>query len=275
MKPGSKVNNRRHIEAISAKGDSAYMADLQPRHIEADLGPLTPAVAKSRLTAWRHLCPFWKSKGWIDTDVSAPVKRKKMPKTAGHKEWTHDDLDAFRKHWPIGTPQRLACELLQWTGARASDAVLLGRQMVRRDGLLHFTQEKTGNPAHVPWTAPAWGLERQREDLMKCLQPDQAMFILTVYGKPRSRKSFSSWFSAACTTAKLPDLSAHGLRKYRMNTLAESGVSLLGMQGWVGHVTLEEVQLYTERANKRQAVQGAQSVNPASPTVNSEAKVMK
>jgi site-specific recombinase XerD len=243
---------RRHVEAIRKQGESAMLRDLRPHHIEQDIEPLTPAVARSRMKAWRKLGAFWRTKGATQTDISAGLKSKPMPKTDGHREWQQADVDRFRAHWPIGTPQRLAMELLQWTGARISDAIRLGRGMVQSDGVLRFSQTKTKQEASVPWTAPAFGLEAQRRDLMACVADHRQMvFILTKYGKARTVKGASQWFSDAATDAGLADLTAHGLRKYRMNQLAEAGVSVLGMQTWCGHVTLDEVQDYTKRAERR------------------------
>lgn len=246
-----------HINAIARQGGKALLRDLRDRHVRADLEQLTPSVGRARLKAWRKAATFWVDSGMIEADPTIGVKRKKMPKTDGFKEWTEADVARFRQHWPIGTPQRLAMELLQWTGARCVDAVALGPQKVGRDGVLTFKQSKTGVDAMVPWACTAEGLEWQRADLMECTRNATALvWIITQYGKPRSVAGFSQWFSAAATAAGLPDLSAHGLRKYRMNQLAESGASLLKMQAWVGHLTLDEVEHYTRRADRRKSITG-------------------
>lgn len=251
---------RRHVERIKEQGEKALLKDLLPRHIRADLEPLSPPVASSRLKAWRKLAEFWLLKGMLDADPSEGVKRKKMGKVAGFTEWTGEDLEAFRARWPIGTAQRLALELYQWTGARCVDVIRLGPQMVGRDGVLTYVQQKTGNPAHVPWTCPAFGLEEQRADLMRCLSGGSPVYMLTEYGKPRTQKGVSQWFSAAAREAGLAGRTAHGLRKYRMNALAEHGASVLVMQSWVGHTTLLEVQEYTRRADRRRVISGGQPV---------------
>ena len=248
---------RRHVEKIKEQGGDAPLRYLETHHIRADLEPLTPAVASSRLKAWRKLCEFWATTGQLRLDPSDGVKRKKMVKSGGHKEWTRDDLEAFRARWPIGTAQRLAAELLQWTGARCVDAVRLGPKMVGRDGLLSFEQAKTKHDAHVPWSGRAFGLEAEREPLMRCIgNAEGECFVTTEAGRPRSVKGFSQWFAAAAREAGLVRLTAHGLRKYRMNALAESGASVLVMQSWVGHVTLDEVQEYTRRADRKRALRG-------------------
>ncbi|WP_245231135.1 tyrosine-type recombinase/integrase [Parasedimentitalea huanghaiensis] len=89
------------------------------------------------------------------------------------------------------------------------------------------------------------------------------VFLTTAHGKPRSHRSFSQWFSKACSDADLMRFSAHGLRKYRMNELSENGASVLQMQAWVGHATLDEIEQYTRKAQRRTAFLGTeQDQNP-------------
>ncbi|MGZ9812311.1 tyrosine-type recombinase/integrase [Pseudoroseicyclus sp. H15] len=242
---------RRHVDAIARQGEGAMLRDLQQRHVEDDLAALPPAVAASRRKAWRKLGPFWKRKGFVITDPTDGVKGPVRRQTEGHKEWVPADLARFRETWAIGTPQRLACELLQWTGARCVDLVRLGPGMVTPEGLLRFHQRKTGGEVNIPWTAPAFGLEAQRRDLFACLSGNDMVYLTKQGGGARSHKAVSGWFAEAARDAGLERLTAHGLRKYRMNQLAEYGVPLLAMQTWVGHVTLEEVERYTRRASRR------------------------
>lgn len=250
-----------HVNAIAKRGGNALLQDLEPRHVRADLEPLSPAVASTRRKAWRKLAEFWETSGMTAINVADGVRRKKLPKTDGFIEWSIADVAAFRARWPIGTAQRLAMELLQWTGARCIDAVTLGPQKIGRDGVLTFRQSKTGVEAYVPWHGPAFGLEAQRTDLHACTSDRTALiWTLTEFGKARTVAGFSQWFSRAATEAGLPHLSAHGLRKYRMNQLAESGVPLLAMQAWVGHTTLSEVQHYTARADRKKAITGTKVV---------------
>lgn len=263
LKPAYRSVIRRHVEKIKAQGAKAKLAHLKPQHIGEDLEPLSPAVASSRLKAWRKLAEFWRVKGMTVTDVSYGVKKKRMPKTGGHAPWTDADVAAFRETWPIGTEERKAFELIQWTGARCIDAVAIGPQMVGNDGVLSFIQHKTGNPQHVPWACPAFGLEAQRLDMMECVRETRALvYLLTAYGKPRTQKGVSQWFAAAARKAGLAGKTAHGLRKYRMIQMAEHGLPITVMQAWVGHVTLEEVQEYTDRFNRRGVIAGTLGGKP-------------
>jgi integrase/recombinase XerD len=255
---------RRHVDAIKLRGGSAKLTDLRHYHINNNLDPLTPAVARSRLKAWRKLGAFWLERGMIPENVSRAATGKPMPKTDGHKEWTHSDVDAFRKYWKLDTQQRLAMEILQWTGVRCVDAIRLGPGMIDRTGILAFKQRKTGVDAFVPWLSPSLGMEGDREDLLALTADVKNMvFLVTNVGKPRSQKGFSQWFSAAATKAGLPNLTAHGLRKFRMNELAEKGASVLQMQAWIGHLSLSEIELYTRKAQRRAAFKGVeQEQNP-------------
>jgi integrase/recombinase XerD len=76
------------------------------------------------------------------------------PRTAptdSHPAWTAGDVQAFSNHWPLGTRKRLAMELLQWSGPRITDAAMLGPQHVGKDGVIAYTQKKTGSMAYCPW----------------------------------------------------------------------------------------------------------------------------
>jgi integrase/recombinase XerD len=252
LSTGYRPTIRRHVEAIRERGDTAKMTDLRRRHVQYDLEPLTPPVAAARLKAWRKLACFWQARGWISEDPTEGVRRKPLAASDGHREWTFEDLEQFRAHWPVGTTERLAAELLQWTGARTSDLVTLGPAMVRGT-LLTFRQQKTGAEAYVPWRAIP-GHEADWRHLAAALSTTRGFtWMETRQGRVRSHKAVSSWFSAAATAAGLPDHSAHGLRKYRMNRLAETGATVIQMQSWCGHVTLQEVEHYTRRANRRGA----------------------
>ena len=59
----------------------------------------------------------------------------------GFHTWTQEELDRFEAHWPTGTRERLAFDLLLYTGLRRGDAVRVGLQHVR-DGVITIRTEK-------------------------------------------------------------------------------------------------------------------------------------
>jgi integrase len=152
-------------------------------------------------------------------------------------------------------------ELMHLTGCRVSDAVLIGPQMVGRDGVLAYRQNKTGAQAFVPWTCPlpayAAGVEADRAMCHAALAPfaGQMTFLATAQGKTRSAKALSTVMQQACREVGIP-VSAHGLRKARAVALAEGGATTHQQNAWTGHQTLTEASRYTESMDRRRAVMG-------------------
>jgi hypothetical protein len=47
----------------------------------------------------------------------------------GFHTWTDEEITRFEKRWPIGTRERLALDLLLYTGLARGDVVPLGKQL--------------------------------------------------------------------------------------------------------------------------------------------------
>jgi integrase len=166
---------------------------------------------------------------------------------------------SLRDRWPIGTTQRAIFELLHWTGARISDAVRLGPGMVRKEGVLVFRQQKTGEPANVPWTCtlPAYVDAADRDLMLAAIShlAGQMTFLATRHDRTRSGKSIGGDVSAAAKLAGVRK-TAHGLRKTRATVLAEGGATASQIAAWTGHKTLAEVEHYTREYDRMRAVMG-------------------
>ncbi|KPU84294.1 hypothetical protein JI58_04720 [Marinosulfonomonas sp. PRT-SC04] len=250
---------------IVDKYGKAPIGGLKPKHIRAALADFPAHPANNRLKVWRSLCRWACEAGLIENDPAAAVSPRKTPSTGGHEPWNREDIAVFRTHWPIDTPERLALELLFWTGARISDAVRLGPAMIDKDGWLTFSQTKTGGQVEVPFYAPAPTFSEADEHLKDAINhaPRHLVFMITAFGKPRSVKAASQWFSAAAKKAGIQGKTAHGLRKLRAIVMAENGASPHQIAAWTGHETLAEVQRYTNKANKRRTISGTKSSNSA------------
>lgn len=252
----------RHLAAIRDKAGAAMLRHLRADHIRKDMAVLDPHPANQRLKVWRILCAFALARGMATTDVAKDVPRRAIEKSDGHLPWSLKDIAAFRAHWPIGTAQRAAMELVFWTGCRIGDATRLGPGMVDNGGVLTFRQSKTGDDAFVPWTCtlPDWA-EDMAADRALChaaldaLSERHMTWIVTTFGSARSVKSIGMWISQAASAAGV-DRSAHGLRKSRAIALAEAGATTHQIAAWTGHATLKEVERYTKKADRRRAVMG-------------------
>lgn len=249
---------RRLVDRIRAERGKGLVRDLRPDHIRRDVREKTPGAAQMRLKAWRSLLRFAVEEGWIETNPSRDVKPARS-KVVPHRQWTAEEIEAFRAHWPIGSPQRCAFEVILWTGARCVDARRLGWPMVR-DGWLSYVQEKTDGPASCPVkTLPKWlhPLARDHAHFLAVLPDDRLQWIVSRTGKPRSTKALSQYLSAAAKAAGV-NATAHGLRKTRASRLAEAGASPHQIGAWTGHRSLSEVSHYTREASQRAILEGAE-----------------
>ena len=265
----------RELREVVAKAGKAMLRDLRAEHIRADIGALPAHKARARLKAWRLLCGHCVKVGLLALNPSNGIERPAIPKTDGHPPWTQDEIAAFRAHWPVGTVQRRAMELLYWTAARISDAVDLGPGKVGRDGVLSFEQDKTGERAFVPWTGPLphFASEADRAHLFAALEsaPPGLSWLVTERGRARTKGGLGNMVSEAARAAGVPK-SAHGLRKARAIAMAEAGATPHQIGAWTGHRTLSEIAHYTAEMDRRRAVMGT----PAEPSaVNMPAPAVK
>ena len=166
----------------------------------------------------------------VDVEISKvdPTRDVKLlnVKTEGFHVWTEDEVSQFEGRWPIGTRERLALDLLLYTGLRRGDAVRLGRQHVK-DGVFKIKTEKNGVVVEAPILAP---LARSIE----AAPTGDLAFIAGERGKPMAKELFGNWFREACKAAGVPG-SAHGLRKAGATLAAENGATtteLKSMFGW-------------------------------------------
>lgn len=264
FKPGYRALLRRHFDGIRQSFGALPAAGVRERHIKADISQSTDPVARHK--AWRFIGSWGKEATLLAEDPAEGVKGPKRKETAGHPPWTADEIDAYRARWPIGTVARAAMELLFFTGARISDGVQIGPQHVDRDGVLTFIQQKTGEPAHVPWSCPLpkYGrtMEADRAMMRDSLAPLAGhLTFLPARGKRRSEKALGTLIQKAAEKADVPK-SAHGLRKARAVALAEAGATTHQIAAWTGHKSLKEVEHYTLAASRKKAVMG-EIANPS------------
>ena len=115
---------------------------------------------------------------------------------------------------------------------------------------------------------PAWF--EADEHLARCiaLAPRHAVFITTRNGAAKSQKSAASWFSRACNEAGLPDLSAHGIRKYRASVFKENGAAADQRMAVLGHETESEAKRYSRAADLKKTILGTEVPTQSEPSSN-------
>jgi integrase len=258
----STRNNRRPmLDDISECYGNVNPKDLQQKHIQKDLERFESHAKNNHLKTWRGFCKWLTSHHRLDASPCANLHTCKTKKSDGFIPWDAGQIQQFRDYWRIGTMERLAFELIFWTGARVSDAIRLGAGNIDKEGWLTFRQQKTGGEVSIPFKRelPEF-LECYSDDLAKLHQSIDARnerhmtFLHTQPGASRSPKAVSQWFAAKARKAGILGRSAHGLRKSRAIALAEAGGTSPQIGAWTGHESLKEIERYIKNFNKKKAL---------------------
>jgi integrase len=143
----------------------------------------------------------------------------------------------------IGTKARLALALPLYTALRKSDFLRVGPQHIR-DGILHVTQQKTGEALQLP-------IRPELQEIIAATPCDHLTFLVSATGGPYSPNGFAEQFRRWCNEAGLPkDCRVHGLRVTCATRLAHDDATPHQIMAWTGHKSLSQVQRYTRAANQ-------------------------
>lgn len=148
---GTRAARRPMLDEIRERYGHGRVVDLRTKHIEADLERFAGHARNNHLKAWRGFGK-WLSETYKIADPTTEARKAPVAQSDGRPPWSEDEIEAFRAHWSINTPERLAFELIYWTGARISDSVRLGQGNVDRDGWIAFCQQKTWLFFERHWT---------------------------------------------------------------------------------------------------------------------------
>jgi integrase len=214
----------------------------------------TPHAANVFIKTMRGFCAWCVEDGLMSSNPAAAVKMLQGPNDAdGFHTWTEEELARFEKRWSVGTRERLAFDLLLYTGLRRGDAVRVGIQH-ERDGIITIRTEKhrkgkAGELVTIPILPPLAAS-------IKATTTGDLTYLVNERGQPWVKESFGNWFRDVCRLANCPG-SAHGLRKAGATRAAEKGASerqLMAMFGWS---TGKMAQHYTRSADRARLAQDA------------------
>jgi integrase len=180
----------------------------------------------------------------LAVDPTKGIASIKLPKSKGHHTWTDEEIERYRAHWPLGTQQRLVMEFALETASRKGEVVRLGPQHVR-NGRIRIERTHGSEDVDIP-------ISPQLQAACDAMPKQHLTYIVTVYGKPRSKYGLGNDFAQWATAAGLPSrCRLHGLKKSAMRRLAEAGNTAHELMAISGHRTLTEVQRYTAAADKK------------------------
>ena len=207
LRETSKAGYLSRLDAIRREHGHRSVKGLTLERIEIMLAAYDdrPAAKLDTLKKLRILIKHAMKKKWIGADPTAGIKRAKIGEV---RSWTDDEIRQYENHWPIGTEQRTAFALMQFTGQRRSDVPRMTWQDIsRRTGRIKVHQQKTGVKIEVP-------LHQNLREVLEKTRHNHVTIVNTEFGKQFTVDGFSSFMRDAIKAAGLPlDCQPHGLRK--------------------------------------------------------------
>jgi integrase len=244
LAPETQKTRRRIIESFRIQHGDKRAAFLQRDHILKMLAAIDkPSTRRHWLKAIRGLLRTAIPSIRKD-DPTEGIAGIKLPKTKGHHTWTDDEIAQYRAYWPLGTQQRLVMEFALETESRRGEVVRLGPQHAK-NGRIRIQRTHGSKDVDIP-------MSPELQVACDAMPKSHLTYIVTAYGKPRSKYGLGNDFAKWATEAGLPaHCRLHGLKKAGMRRLAEAGATAHELMAISGHRTLTEVQRYTEAADKK------------------------
>lgn len=202
-----------------------------------------PHGANNWLKTMRGLFAWAVDREYLTADPTRGVKLMAGANDRnGFHTWSEDEVAQFERKWKVGTRERLALDVLLYTGLRRGDAARLGRPHVR-NGVIRITTEKTGQEVTIRILPPLAAS-------IAASPTGELTFIAGERGRPMTKESFGNWFRDACAEAGVPGR-AHGLRKAGARRAAENGATEAEMNAWYGWADgSRESATYVRGANR-------------------------
>ncbi len=161
-----------------------------------------------------------------------------------HHTWNEAELKQYEDFWRLGTRNRLAFDLLLYTGQRVGDVANMKRADMA-DGLIHVIQQKTGAELWIP-------IHPNLARSIAAVTTKGLTLIGDLAGRPIKRAGLSHLIRQSVRKAGLPSRCVpHGLRKAAMRRLAEGGGTAKQIASISGHKTLKEIERYTKAADQK------------------------
>lgn len=258
------------VEGSGNRYGGGKLADLQRRHVKDILGTFrtdeddrdskadTPHMERTALLCLRKLIKVGFEEEWITQDPTYGMARN--PETDGHATWSAGHLDQYERHWPLGSPQRVAYALALWLGNRVSDVARLRwehlvTEEIMSDGKLkkvvgfRFKQfkgrkiKKKGRPANGTVFLP---MTPMLESELVGHRRESGPVLLSPVGRGYTDSRLSTQVSKWAKQAGIPDgYTCHGLRKALGVKLAHADSSTRAIMTMLGHTSPAMVQVYT------------------------------
>jgi integrase len=250
LKPGSQRVYRLILDKFADKDGHRLVRDMPRRvaiNIIEEIGASKPGMANLTASVMRRVFAYAVKKELRTDNPFAGIETYKL---GTHHTWTEDQIATYEAAHPVGTRERLAFDLLLFTGQRVGDVAAMRRSDLR-DSAIHVTQEKTGTSLVIP-------LHPNLLRSIKATPVKGLALIGSPNGRPMTVRALSDLVARAATAAGLPKQCVpHGLRKGAMRRLAEWGSTTKEIAAMSGHKTLREIERYTAAADQERLARAA------------------
>jgi integrase len=230
------------FKQIVAVSGSENCRDVTARDVRDALESrkATPALANNVLKALKGLFRWALVNEHVDIDPTADVQGLRH-KTMGFPVWTEADVIRFCEKWPIGTPERLAFELMVHSGIRRSDIHRAGRQHLSGN-IFSMRTAKTNTQITVE-------LPERLLHIIAQTKSSGLHFIENAHGRPFTKESFGNWFGDRCRKAGV-EKNAHGIRKLSATLAANGGATTHELMAQYGWKNVQQAETYTKGADR-------------------------
>ena len=246
LKAATRKQRENIFKAVIASACDEKLSDIPQAVIREgrERRAATPHSANNFLKAMRGLFRWALENELVKADPTKVVSMLVCPNDdVGFHTWTEAELETFEARWPVGSRERLAFDLLLYTGLRRGDVVKLGRQHVR-DGVVYFPRtEKTGEDVVLPLLPPLAAS-------IAAAKTGDLTFLVTERGLPFVKEGFGNWFGEVCRATKVRG-SAHGLRKSGATRAANQGATTKQLMAIFGWKDPKMAERYTRTADRR------------------------
>jgi enterobacteria phage integrase len=217
-----------------------------------EIGATRPGMANLTAAALKRLFSYAVK---LDMRRDNPFVGVDVYEGGEHRAWTDTEIAAYEAKWPIGTRQRVAFDLLLFTGQRVGDVAAMRRADVLSGGI-PVRQEKTGAVLSLP----------VHPNLMRSVKACavDGPAPLNTHGRPMTKRSIAGIVARAARAAGLPrDCKTHGLRKAALTRLAQYGATTHEIRAVGGHKSLREVEHYTAAVDQSRLARTAMERLPS------------
>jgi integrase len=247
----TKRQRRSLIEQFCLSYGELPVASLERRHVKKMMDGLsnTPGTARKFLSMLRVLMALAVEDGIRDDNPTLTIKRPKLSRGGWHS-WEDAEIAQYEAKHPIGSQARLSLALAIYTGQRASDLIVMGRQHVDGDKI-NVVQRKTGTRLWIQ-------IDPRLKAIIDATPSPHLTFLISAHGRPyASPKTFGAAMGNWAKEAGLNGCPLHGLRKACCRRLAEAGCSASEIMSVSGHKSLVEVERYVRAANQKRMAEAA------------------